>query len=176
MKTATIYAAFGFIIFASPAFSQEKTKNTLAQSLWASQVISSVYHYDYQHYLADQKKIARYFSAKAWIDYTKANLSVKLPQLVQQNQWTVRSVPIAPPTIKALPQAHWQANMPVMVAYKNAQQVQYQTMQVQVQFSTAPPDASGNQWRVVSFKATPLQPSCKCAVSQAKANINRLPS
>ena len=173
MKQYRLFLTIACFFIASLAHS---TDNTLTQSLWANQVISSVYHYDYNTYMADQKKIARYFSAAAWIEFTKANAKVKLPQLIKEHQWSVRSVPIAPPVLKPLPEGHWQADMPILVQYKNNQQAQYQTMQVQLQFSAAKQSSAGNKWRVDSFKATVLQSPCKCALTQAKNNIKSLGS
>lgn len=145
--------------------------DNITRTLWASHAIINIYHYNHDTYLADQKHIARYFSASAWINYTKAINAAQLPELIKKNQWQVRSVPIKPPVLKALPENHWQADMPVLVQYKNPQREQYQTVNVSIQFGPAKKGTGIEGWTIDSFQANILQQPCQCAVQQAKINI-----
>ncbi|MCC5791420.1 MAG: DotI/IcmL family type IV secretion protein [Legionellaceae bacterium] len=154
----------------SPAYSVDAD---IARAIWVQQAILSTYHYDHHDYLGQQKQIARYFTAKAWMDYSKALSAAQMPQQVQEHQWTVTAVAIRPPTVSALPEHHWQAEMPILVSYRNDDKEQLQTINVRLQFTGASGATGVDGYAIVSFQSRMIGEPCTCALTQAKANRNQ---
>lgn len=131
-------------------------------AVWANEAIVATYSYDYQNFLARQKEIATYFSAKAWIAYSKALNDSKLPDTIQKNSYFISAVATAPPEIKSLNGNQWEAKMPLLVIYKNPQYQQSQTLAITLDFSVAPSGQGVRGLIINSFKAEVVTPLCKC--------------
>jgi Type-IV b secretion system, inner-membrane complex component len=135
-------------------------------SVWANEAIVATYTYDYKNFLQRQKEIAKYFTAAGWIAYTAALNAAKLPQTVQENAFFVSSVATSPPEIKTRSAQHWQANMPLLVVYKNPQYQQRQHLNVVINFIRVPAGQGVRGLAINSLQAQESKPTCKCEVEE----------
>jgi len=133
-------------------------------AVWANEAIISTYTYNYKNFLERQKKIAVYFNAKGWINYSKALIDSKLTEAVKTNNYYVSAVATMPPTIKMINKEYWEAKMPILVVYKNSQMVQKQNLEVTLQFSASPSGQGMRGLAISSLQAKQVTPSCKCPV------------
>jgi len=144
------------------SFSSYATPDDTQLAVWANEAIVATYTYNYQNYLTRQQQIAQYFSSDGWIAYSKALNDSKLPDAVQQNSYYVSAVASLPPALKALGNNQWQAVMPLLVVYKNPQYQQKQTLQVTLNFGSAPTGQGVRGLAVTSLQAKVITPACKC--------------
>ena len=131
-------------------------------AVWANEAIVKTYTYNYQNFLEQQKKIAIYFTSAGWIAYSKALNDSKLPEAVQKNDYYVSAVATLPPQIKTISSNSWQAIMPLLVVYKNPQYQQKQTLEVTIEFTTAPSGQGVRNLAITSLNAKEVKPACKC--------------
>lgn len=64
--------------------------------VWVNEAVVATNTYSYKNYLQDQKQIAKYFTADAWIAYNKALNTSQLPEAVQKNLYYVSAIPTEP--------------------------------------------------------------------------------
>jgi hypothetical protein len=140
-----------------------------AMAVWVNEAIVATYSYNYKTYLQDQKKIAKYFTADAWIAYTKALNDSKLPESVQSNMYFVSAVPTEPPVITPIDATHWKAIMNVLVVFQNPQYKQHQNLKVTLEFGIAPSDQGVRGYTITSLQTLPTKPPCQCMPEEAKA-------
>ena len=152
-----------FSLFALPlqAFA---TADDTQLSVWTNEAIVATYTYNYQNFLERQKEIAVYFSSKGWMGYTKAMTDSKLIDNVQKNNYYVSAVATMPPQIKQIRSDYWQAIMPILVVYKNPQYQQKQTLEVTLEFTTAPSGQGVRGLAITSLQAKQLKPTCQCPI------------
>ncbi len=131
-------------------------------AVWANEAIVATYTYDYQNFLPQQKGIAQYFTYKAWKDYSQALSDSKLPDEIQKNNYYVSAVATLPPVIKSIRPGYWQAIMPLLVVYKNPQYQQKQTLEVTLEFTTAPSGQGTRGLAITSLQAKVIKPACQC--------------
>ena len=131
-------------------------------NVWTNEAIVATYSYNYQNFLTRQKEIARYFTSKGWIAYSKALIESKLPEAVQKNDYSVSAVATLPPQVKSLRANSWQAVMPLLVVYKNPQYQQKQTLEVTIEFTTAPAGQGMRGYAITSLQSKVVKPACKC--------------
>lgn len=129
-------------------------------AVWANEAIIATFTYDYQNFLTRQKEIATYFTADGWIRYTKALQDANLPETVKANDYYVSAVATMPPEIKLLKEGTWQAIMPVLVVYKNPQNIQKQTLAITLTFVKSSAGVRG--LAVTNLQAAVLKTPCKC--------------
>lgn len=129
-------------------------------AVWANEAIIATFTYDYQNFLTRQKEIATYFTADGWIRYTKALQDANLPETVKKNAYYVSAVATMPPEIKVVKEGSWQAIMPVLVVYKNPQNIQKQTLAITLTFIKSPIGVRG--LAVTNLQAAVLKTPCKC--------------
>lgn len=170
--TTWIMAGFGFLYslcgFANP--------EQAALSVWVNEAIVTTYNFSYKNFIQDQKQIAKYFTADAWIAYSNAMNEAKLPESVQKNLYFVRAVATEPPTLNKIDATNWNATMPVLVVYENAQYKQRQNLKVSITFAQAPAGRGIRGWNITSFRAVPTQPPCQCAVEEETPETNPPPA
>ncbi len=147
-------------LFSLPLQAATPDKTQLA--VWANEAIVATHTYQYQNFLSRQKEIAQYFSAKAWIAYSKALNDSKLPESIQKNAYNVSAVATSPPEIKTLANNQWQAIMPLLVVYKNPQYQQKQTLEVTLDFTVAPSGQGVRGLIINGFQAKVIKPACQC--------------
>lgn len=133
--------------------------------VWANEAIIATYTYNYQSYLAQQKELAKYFTASGWISYSKALNEAKLAESVQKNAYDVTAVATQPPTLITLEPNHWQVSMPILVVYKNPQYQQQQHLKVVINFAAAPAGQGVRGFSMSSLQTTAISPSCACPIS-----------
>ena len=124
------------------------------------------YTYSYKNYLEDQKKIAKYFAADAWIAYSNALNASKLPEDVQKNLYSVSAVATAPPVITNIDPTHWKATMGLIVVYQNPQYQQRQNLKVNINFMVAPSGQGVRGYTITSLQSTVNKQPCKCDVEE----------
>ena len=150
-----------FSLFTLPYQTFADTDNTQL-AVWANEAIVATYTYNYQNFLTRQKEIGFYFTAQGWMAYSKALNDSKLPETVKKNAYYVSAVATMPPQIKALRNNYWQAIMPLLVVYKNPQYQQKQTLEVTIEFTTAPSGQGVRGLAINSLQATVTKPACQC--------------
>lgn len=160
-----------FALLALPARAAGVLDNTQL-AVWANEAIITTYTYNAQNYINRQKEIAFYFTAQGWIAYSNALIASKLPETVQKNAYDVSAVATMPPQIKVLHDNYWQAVMPVLVVYKNPQIIQKQTLEVTIEFTTAPTGQGVRGLAMASLQAKVVTPSCQCVAEAHPANNN----
>lgn len=131
-------------------------------SVWANEAIVATYTYKAENYIPRQKSIAQYFTPDAWISYSNALTTSGLPDSVQKNNYDVSAVALMPPVIKNTGEDKWQASMPVLVVYKNPQYQQKQTLQVTINFSTAPTGQGVRGLTISGLQSVVSDPPCVC--------------
>lgn len=131
-------------------------------AVWANEAIIATYSYDYKNYLQEQKEIAKYFTSKGWIAYTKALNESKIPEIVQKNNYFVSAVATMPPEIKQINTTYWQATMPILVLYTNPQSKQKQNIKVVVTFSQAASGYGVRGYNINSLQSTIISSPCEC--------------
>lgn len=138
------------------------TADKIQLQVWANEAIIATYTYNYKTYLEEQKQIARYFTTKGWISYSKALNESKLPAVIQKNNYDVTAVAIKPPIITRTDSTHWEATMPVLVQFTNPQYQQQQNLKVILGFTVATSGEGVRGFSVTSLQSTVIKPPCKC--------------
>ncbi len=131
-------------------------------SVWVNEAIVSTYTFDYENYLDQEKKIAHYFSPKAWITYSDALTASKLMDTIQKNKFKASAVATSAPEIKMLSPGQWQASMPVLVVYANNDTEQKQTLKVLIVFKEVSPPQGVRGLQIQSYQSKVEIPSCSC--------------
>lgn len=136
-------------------------------SVWANEAIVATYTYDHNNFLPRQKEIAHYFTSSGWIHYSKALQDSKIPESVKQNAYSVSAVALMPPVIKTIKPNQWQAIMPILVIYKNPQYTQKQTLEITLDFTSAPNGQGVRGLEILQLIAKITQVPCECALSKS---------
>lgn len=158
-----------FVLLLMTTGTQAESDN-IGMAVWANEAIVRTYTFNYQNYLAQQKEIARYFTADAWKAYSQALIASKLPETVQKNKYNVSAVATWPPELKKIDAENWQAQMPVLVVYENPQYKQKQTLEITITFKSAPAGAGVRGLAITSLQSKTIEESCVCPSSE---NQNR---
>lgn len=137
-----------------------------AMKVWVNEAIVATYSYDYKNFLEQQKQIAKYFSAKGWINYSKALNQSHLPEAVQKNMYSVNAIPIDTPQLTALGSGQWKAENKILVTYQNLEYKQQQVLNVSVQFSSAPSGQGIRGFSIDNLKSLVIKKPCQCALSE----------
>jgi hypothetical protein len=135
-------------------------------AVWVNEAIVATYSFSYKNYLQDQRQIAKYFTADAWIAYTKALNDSKLPEAVQTNLYYVSAVATEPPVITNVDATHWNAAMPLLVVYQNAQYKQRQNLKVTLGFTVAPSGQGVRGYSITSLQSVVTKPPCQCPIEE----------
>lgn len=146
----------------SPSAAFADTFYNTPLAVWANEAIVATYTYDYQNFIPEQKDIAKYYTAEAWTSYSAAFTSSKIPEQVMKNAYFVSAVALLPVDLKIVDAAHWQASVPIVVVYRNAQFQQKQTLQVTIDFGKAPPGQGIRGLAITKFTSVVTQEPCLC--------------
>lgn len=146
--------------------------DSIPAAVWANEAIIATYTFNYKTYLQQQKDIAKYFTAEAWIAYSKALTAAKLPEAVQKNSYDVTAVATQPPKIITFDPTHWQAIMPILVVYQNPQYQQRQNLKVVIRFTTAPAGQGVRGLSITSLQTTVTEPPCQCPNEETKESTS----
>lgn len=148
--------------FASPS--------NVTLTVWVSEAAVATYTFDFENFVTQQKKIAKYFTADGWISFSKAMEEAKLPETIQKNSYYVSAVPTMPPVIKETGQDEWEATISILVVYKNPAYKQKQNLNVVINFIKS--DRYGiNGFAIVSLKSTVIDAPCRCVPAKSVATI-----
>ncbi len=131
-------------------------------AVWVNEAIVATYTFNYKDYLENQKFIAKYFTADAWIAYTKALNDSKLPEAVQKNLYYVSAVATRPPVITTIDPTHWKATMDTLVVYQNPQYQQHQNLKVTITYAVAPSGQGVRGFTITSLQSVVTKPPCQC--------------
>jgi hypothetical protein len=164
MQNIKKFVVISFLtIFSSLVFAQPTATEL---SVWVNEAIVSAYTYDYQNFLDQQKKLAHYFTAQGWIDFTTAITKAKLPETIASNQYFVSTVALLPPSIKQLRPDVWEGKMPVLTLYKNPQYQQKQTQEITIQFQAVSTEQGVRGLAIMSLQSTIIAPPCECTTGK----------
>jgi len=149
--------------------------NALTQAqlvVWTNEAIITAYTYDYKTIIPSQKATAKYFTAKAWFNYSQALLKSGLLDAVKKNKYTVSAVATMPPQIKSLKpvkgEKTWQAEMPILAVYKNPQYQQKQYLNIKLVIQATGITGGTRGLAITNFQATKRPaPKCEPAVKPA---------
>lgn len=167
-KTLTLLFFFSNFLFLSSLQAATLSQEELV--VWVNEAIVATYTFDFQHFLEQQKTIAKYFTAPGWTSYSKALLESKLPEAIQKNSYFVSAVPTLPPTIKTINSTQWQATVPLLVLYKNPQYAQKQNLEINVTFMLAPRGEGVRGLAITSLQSKLTTPPCQCNSVQKSMN------
>lgn len=148
------------------SFSARTQPDDTQLAVWANEAIVATYTYNYKNFIERQKQIAKYFSAGGWTDYSNVLTASKIPDAVQANSYFVSAVATLPPIIRAKGENHWQADMPLLVIYKNPQYQQKQTLNITLDFGVAPSGQGVRGLAITSLQAKASSEPCKCEVEK----------
>ena len=165
MNKKLVFILLSFLFQLSHAQSEQ-----VSLSVWVNEAIVAINTYSYKNYLDDQKKIAKYFTADAWMAYTKALNDSKIPDSVQKNLYFVSSVATEPPIITNIDSTHWKSTMNLLVVYKNPQYQQRQNLKVTISFMVAPSDQGVRGYTITHFQSVTTSPPCKCSVDEESSS------
>ncbi|WP_367606924.1 DotI/IcmL/TraM family protein [Legionella sp. W05-934-2] len=160
---------FMSLVLAATAFAGQAD---LGKKIWAQQAILATYQVSNSSYIADQREIAKYFTADAWKKYLQVLEKVQFQQFIEKNNYHLDAVALKPVTLKPLEQGYWQASMPVLVQYTNPQYNQLQTVEVTIQFKPAPSGQGVLGYQMVSFLSKNMDKPCQCMVEKGKENLS----
>ncbi|MDP3704857.1 MAG: DotI/IcmL family type IV secretion protein [Legionellaceae bacterium] len=139
-------------------------------AVWVNEAIISTYTFDYEHFIPQEKEIAKYFTSEGWVNYSNALQESKLPTSIQTNSYYVSAVATMPPTIKTIQNKGWEATMPILVIYKNPAYKQKQSLLITVNFiKTTTQGVRG--YAITSLKSAIITPPCRCAKKEPTAAI-----
>jgi hypothetical protein len=153
------FLLWGVLLLSVPAYAE---MDSAQMSVWVNEAIVETYTYDYNNYLEREKVISHYYTIKGWIAYTGALNQSKLLETVKKNLFTVNAVATLPPAIKQIDAEHWEAMMPLLVVYKNAQLQEKQTLEVILNFVKANPNEGVRGLAVTSIQTKKSTPLCQC--------------
>ncbi len=164
---AMIYSVMAWGLTSQSA-SAESSEVELA--VWVNEAIVSTYTFDFAHFIAQEKAIAKYFTSEGWINYSHAMEESKLPTSIQTHSYYVSAVAAMPPTIKPVEGKGWEATMPILVIYKNPAYQQKQSLLITVDFmKTTTQGVRG--YAITRFKSAVINPPCRCAKKEPTAAI-----
>ncbi len=139
-------------------------------SVWVNEAIVASYTLDHEHFVQQEKDLAKYFTSDGWIEYSRALQASNLPQQIKTNAYTVTAVATLPPTIKSIDPKGWEATMPILVIYKNPAYSQKQELNITLRFIE-----STNQgvrgFAITSLKSIPIATPCRCAKGEQPVTI-----
>lgn len=133
-----------------------------SMTVWVNEAIVETYTYQYDDYLARQKVVAHYFTAKAWMDYLSALNESKLLTLVKKEKYSVSAVATMPPTISSIAPHQWKAVMPLLVRYQSSTDQQKQYLEVTVEFTDETSGAGVRGLALESIQTKKTSPLCPC--------------
>ncbi|CDZ76269.1 Macrophage killing protein with similarity to conjugation protein [Legionella massiliensis] len=161
--------AYAALILFAFSLTARSTPDETQLAVWANEAIVATYTYNYKDFIERQKQIAKYFTAGGWTDYSNVFTASKIPDAVQANSYFVSAVATLPPTIKAKGDNHWQAEMPLLVIYKNPQYQQKQTLDITLDFGIASPGQGVRGLAITSLQAQTSSEPCKCEAAKEEA-------
>lgn len=144
--------------------------NNIPQAVWVNEAIITTYTMDFEHFITQEKEIAKYFTSEGWISYSKALNASKLPENIKTNSYYVSAVATLPPTIKMIDKQEWEANMPILVIYKNPVYQQKQQLMITLRF-IASMTQGVRGLAIKSITSTEIAPPCRCAQKAPSAAI-----
>ncbi len=171
-KNRTFHGIYilGFFLFSILPCSVFAEFGKTNMEVWVNEAIINVYTLDFEQLVAEQKEIAKYFTADGWIGFNKALQGSKLIENIQTNSYSVSAVATMPPTIKQTKANEWEATMPILVFYKNPAYQQKQILRVVVNFIQSA-DQGVRGFAITRLVATESSPPCKCSKSGPSAAI-----
>lgn len=165
--------AIGLILIlflSTPALANQQQ---VSLAVWANEAIISTYTFNYKNFINRQKETAKYFTSKGWTSFFKALTASNLPEKIKDNRYFVSAVATLPPEIKQLDANHWQATMPILVLYQNPKYRQKQSLEVVIQFTTAPSGQGVRGLAITSLRSKKTAQPCDCTlIKEANHNTN----
>lgn len=163
-----ILTCFIFIFTCSCAFALDAS---VPLKVWVNEAIINTYTFNDANLLERQKDMAQYFTPQAWKVYLDVLNKSNILTQVQSQHYEVSAVATLPPSITENPSTHsWQAQMPILVSYKNKEQKQTQNLEIQLEIIKS--DSSNNRgYAIIKYEAKILNHPCTCQAQYPKVTI-----
>lgn len=144
---------------------------SISLQVWVNEAIVNTYTFNDENLLERQKDMAQYFSPQAWKIYLDVLNKSNILSQVKTQHYQVSAVATLPPTITVNPNTHsWQAQMPILVSYKNKDQKQIQNLEIDIEIIKS--DSSDNRgYAIVKYEAKILNQPCTCQAQYPKVTI-----
>lgn len=144
---------------------------SVSLQVWVNEAIINTYTFNDENLLDRQKDMAQYFSPQAWKVYLDILNKSNILSQVKTQHYQVSAVATMPPSITENPHSHsWQAQMPILVSYKNKDQKQIQNLDVQLEIIKS--DSSDSRgYAIVKYEAKILNHPCTCQAQYPKVTI-----
>jgi hypothetical protein len=144
--------------------------NDVKLVVWVNTAVTQAYTFDYKDFVKQQQEIAKYFTAKAWVSFSKALIDAKIVDSVKKNSYFVSAVPTLVPTIKQISDDDWEATIPLLVLYKNESYKQKQNLNVIVRFiKTSKEGVDG--YAITSMQTVSSEEPCQCEEPKLKVSL-----
>ena len=153
------------------AFKIHALATDIPLKVWVNEAIVNIYDFNDSNWLARQKDIGTYFTPEAWKVYLDAMQKSNIIKLVKDNHFNVSAVATAPPTVHAINASNFKASMPIIVQYKNKDDVQLQYLEITLQVIQV---TQGGQrgYAILQFQSKTYKEPCSCHIAyQPKVTI-----
>lgn len=110
--------------------STQALEASVPMQVWVNQAIVNLFTFSFDNWESRQKDMASYFTTDAWQAYLKAMNQSNIITVVKNNKYTVSAVATLPPSIKLIGKNLYEASMPIIVSYKNADKTQVQHLTI----------------------------------------------
>jgi hypothetical protein len=149
-----IFMAFGGL-FCTLVQSLEPSVN---MQVWINQAIINTYTFNDKNMQERQEDMAKDFTAEAWKAYLTSLKDTNIVAQVTKNHYQVSAVATLPPEITPAPDGQtWAASMPILVKYKNDDQVQTQNLDITLQIVM-----QDDHFAIQQYQAKVLDKPCLC--------------
>ena len=146
------------------------TPNDILISVFANEAIVTTYTFDFEHFINQEKNIAKYFTADGWLSYSQAMQNSKLPDSIKKNSYYVSSVATMPPAVKSISDTEWEVTMPLLVVYKNPAYTQKQDLNVKLSIVKST-TAGVRGFAITRLISSVISQPCRCAKMEPSAAI-----
>jgi Type-IV b secretion system, inner-membrane complex component len=136
---------------------------TVPLQVWVNEAIINTFSFSDTNLINRQKDIALYFTPDAWKVYLDTLNRSNILKQVQENHYQVSAVALMPPTIAEDPSGKtWQAQMPILVKYKNNTSELKQHLDIRLKIIKSP-SSDSRGFAILQYESKIIDKPCSCA-------------
>ena len=154
-------------LFVGAAFSAD---NDVKLVVWVNTAATQAYTFDYKDFIKQQKEIAKYFTATAWISFSKALIDAKIVDSVKKNSYSVSAVPTLVPIIKQISEDAWESTIHLLVLYKNESYTQKQNLTAIINFVRTTKEGVDG-YAITSMQTISSEEPCQCVAPKLTVSL-----
>lgn len=139
---------------------------SVSLQVWTNEAIVNTFTFNSQNFQMRHQDIAQYFSPETWKTYIEKLNKSKILKEIQTNHFEVSAVATSSPTIKIHSQEDIQAEMPILVTYKNTEQTITQNLKITLKLMHSP-NKGVREYVIKKFQSTNISAPCGCSQSQS---------